>query len=158
LASLVVAAAWFRRSLGGPPATPSTLEATVALVITPHDAFGVPARPIRVKDRGAVRAVLEALGVDGQPAIRCPPDYATAEVGILLTGSDVYAKKNVYVWGLSSRAPSMVVVSSTGCRGGPPADPGALAREVASAAQRVPGEVWSALPDASRRAEGEPQR
>jgi hypothetical protein len=163
--ALGVVGAWCRRA-AAPPS--SALEGTVGLAVTRHDRFGVPARPIPVKDRARVRAVVGALGVDVLPEVPCPPDYTSAELGILLTGGDVYARKNVYVWGLSGDAgrASVLVVTSTGCRGGPAANQAALARELdavvtsasSSDGQAPRGEVWSPLPDASRRAEGEPER
>ncbi|MBX3222615.1 MAG: hypothetical protein KF795_19000 [Labilithrix sp.] len=142
-AALVVAAIWWRR-----PRTPvveTALEATVAVRISRHDALGMSSPPMSVREPSRVRAIVEALGVDAQPAVACPPDYASAELGLLLSGRDVYARRNVYVWDLSAGAagvadgsvadgdvavrgarrggvPAVVVVSSSGCRGGPPAD------------------------------------
>jgi hypothetical protein len=64
------------------------------------------------------------LGVDVYAPVPCPPDYASAEVGLVLSGRDVYARRNVYVWDLAGRSgtPNVLVTSSSGCRGGPPPD------------------------------------
>jgi len=132
-AALVVAGAWCARPRSAPVET--ALEATVAVRISRHDAFGVPSAPSSLREPARVRALVEALGVDAQPSAPCPPDYASAEVGLLLSGRDVYARRNVYVWDLSADggAPRVLVVSSSGCRGGPPADAAALRRALAKA-------------------------
>lgn len=131
--ALVVAALWWRR-----PHTPSvepSIDATVAVRIARHDALGIPSKPVVVRDAGQVRALVGALDVDAHPPVPCPPDYATADVGIVLTGRDVYARRNVYVWGLAADAggPNVLVVSSAGCRGGAPADARALRDLISSA-------------------------
>ena len=94
----------------------------------------MPGPPAAVRDPAKVRELVGALDVDAHPVVTCPPDYATAELGIVLSGRDVYARRNVYVWGLFSDAgsPSVVVVSSSGCRGGPPSDVGALRELIAT--------------------------
>ena len=121
--ALVASAAWFARLRA--PQVETITDATVAVHIRRHDAFGVPSSPIIVRDRTRLRALLASLALDTQPALPCPPDYATAEVGLLLTGRDVYARRNAYVWDLTS-APHVIVVDSTGCRGGAVPDPAAL--------------------------------
>ena len=145
--ALVIAALWWRR-----PRTPvvePAVEATVAVRISRHDAFGMPSKPVTIREPSKVRATVEALDVDAHPTVTCPPDYASAELGITLSGRDVYARRNVYVWGLSSipvgawgqdsgptadgGAPAVLVVSSSGCRGGPPADATALRDLISSA-------------------------
>ena len=138
-AALVIAALWWRR-----PRTPvvePAVDATVAVRISRHDALGMPSKPVMIREPSKVRAIVEALDVDAHPTVTCPPDYASAELGITLTGRDVYARRNVYVWSLSSipsadgGAPTVLVVSSSGCRGGPPADSAAL-RDLISSAER----------------------
>jgi hypothetical protein len=124
-AALLVAALWWRR-----PRTPvveSALEGTVSVRISRHDALGFASKPVVVRDPKRVRALVEALGVDAHGPIACPDDYATAEVGLLLSGRDVYARRNVYVWavlgdGGAGVRPSVVMSSSAGCRGGEPAN------------------------------------
>ena len=107
----------------------------------------MPSKPVFVREPARVRRIVEALGVDGQPSVVCPPDYASAELGLLLSGRDVYARRNIYVWGLfvdavepdaadGARPPNVVVVSSSGCRGGPPGDTVALRRELAAVGGR----------------------
>ena len=71
-------------------------------------------------------------------AAECPADYADADVGIVLSGSDVYARRNVYVFGLlgdagTGTSTSVVSVTSAGCRLGPPADLATMRRELAAA-------------------------
>jgi hypothetical protein len=132
--ALAVAALWFARQR--PEVARSALESTVTATVTRHDSFGMPEKPLTLRDRARVRALVAALGVDGQPPVRCPPDYASAELGILLGGADVYARRNVYVWGLRGDGGDggdtrVVVVTSSGCRGGPPADAPSLRRELA---------------------------
>ena len=127
-AAVLVAALWFARQR--PAEIRPALESTVMVTVTRHDSFGIPGRPVTVRERDRVRAIVAALGIDEQPDLRCPPDYASAEVGIVLGGADVYARRNVYVWALE-HDPRVVVVSSSGCRGGPPADATALRRELA---------------------------
>lgn len=133
-AALVVTAVWWGRA--NVPAVPqSAVDAIVAVRITRHDELGMPSKPIPVRERARVRAIVEALGVDAQPTATCPPDYASAEIGLLLVGADVYARRNVYVWNLfgDAGAPSILVVSSGGCRGGAPADAGVLRGELTAA-------------------------
>jgi hypothetical protein len=131
--ALVVAAVWFARER--PKAARPALESTLVVTITRHDAFGMPGKRITLRDRDRVRALVGALGVDQQPEVRCPPDYATAEIGMTLGGGDVYARRDAYVWDLEAgdggASPRVVVVSSGGCRGGAPADVVALRRELA---------------------------
>ncbi|MDF2694362.1 MAG: hypothetical protein K0S65_2745, partial [Labilithrix sp.] len=121
-AALVVAAVWWRRPRT--PAVETAVEATVAVRITRHDALGVPSKPVTVRAPAHVRAIVEGLAVDGLLTEVCPPDYASADVGLVLSGRDVYARRNVYVWDLftDGGAPRVLVTSSSGCRGGAPAD------------------------------------
>ena len=121
--ALLVAAHWWRRAARSAVAE-SALDATVAVRISRHDALGIPSKPVSVREPGRVRAIVRALGVDAQPSVTCPPDYASADVGLLLSGRDVYARRNVYVWRLldpadAGSAPTVLVTSSAGCRGGP---------------------------------------
>ena len=134
-AALVIAGVWWSR-----PRTPvvePTVESTVAVRISRHDAFGIPSPPVVLRERTKVRALVEALAVDAQPDVPCPPDYATAELGMVLSGGDVYARRNVYLWGLFGDAgsPTVVVVSTSGCRGGPPGD-ATLVRDLIATAER----------------------
>ncbi|MBX3215789.1 MAG: hypothetical protein KF850_27370 [Labilithrix sp.] len=139
-AALVVVAIWWRRPQAN--AVERAVDATVAVRISRHDALGMSPPPTSVREPARVRAIVEALGIDEHPAAPCPPDYASAELGLLLTGRDVYARRNVYVWRLTdgaasdggaeapggarahggAEAPLVVVVSSSGCRGGRPSD------------------------------------
>lgn len=114
--ALVVVAIWFATRAKPAPAQ-TVAESTFTLAITRHDAFGAPSKPTRIVDHARVQAILAALGVDQQPKMTCPPDYATADVGILFTGKDIYARKNAYVWDLAG-APRVTIVDETGCRGG----------------------------------------
>jgi len=77
-----------------------------------------------------VRSIVAALGIDHHALGECPPDYADAAIGIVLTGADVYARRNVYVFDLDGNAPRVVSVTSAGCREGPPAEAAALRREL----------------------------
>ena len=132
-AALVVALIWWLRP--HEPVVERAVEATVAVRISRHDALGIPSNPVTLRERAKVRALVEALDVDAPPPVPCPPDYATADVGIVLTGRDVYSRRNVYVWGLGADAgsPNVLVVSSAGCRGGPPANASAVRELIADA-------------------------
>lgn len=141
---MIVAAVWWRRYAHSPPGGSLTaVESTVAIRVTRHDKLGMPVgKPIAIRDPGRVRAFVIALGVDGHPETACPSDYASAELGIVLHGRDVYAKRNVYVWAGEegdAGAGSLTVVTSTssGCRGGRASDPTSLRRllDEAEAAQ-----------------------
>lgn len=114
--ALMVVATWFARRQA--PRAESVADATVTIQVTRHDAFGAPSKPTIIRDRAKVRAIVEGLGADGLPAAVCPPDYAAADVGLLLTGRDVYARRNAYLWDAKSVAPRVVVVDETGCRAG----------------------------------------
>jgi hypothetical protein len=131
--TLVVSALWFRRART--PVVESALEGTVSIRVVRHDAYGAPGKPTLIRDRGHVRAVVEALGVDDHAPAPCPPDYATAELGLVLSGRDVYTKRNVYVWS-SSASPRVVVVTTSGCTAGPPRDRARLAIELDDAGVR----------------------
>lgn len=130
--ALVVAASWC-----GLPRMPDgeAAPAIVAVRITRHDALGMPSRTASVRDAARVRTIVSALGLDALAPMTCPLDYSAAELGFALSGRDVYARRNVYVWDLfpppehggSARS---VVVSSSGCRGGPVLDVATLRREV----------------------------
>lgn len=128
--ALAVAGVWCGRLR--PPVAEPAIEATVAIRITRHDAFGAPGKPRFVREVPRVRAIVGALGIDRHPVRACPADYASAEVGLLLSGRDVYARRNVYVWGLfaDGGAPDVLVVSSSGCRGGVPTDAATLRSEL----------------------------
>jgi hypothetical protein len=121
--ALVVAGYWYGRART--PNVESALDGTVALRIVRHDAQGIPGKPVVVKEPPRVHAIVAALGVDSQPPAPCPADYASAELGIHLSGHDVYARRDVYVWDLQLE-PSVLVVTSGGCKRGPPADGAAL--------------------------------
>ncbi|MBX3226143.1 MAG: hypothetical protein KIT84_28780 [Labilithrix sp.] len=123
-AALAVAALWFVARARPAPPLPLR-ESTIAVRVTRHDAYGAPGTPVAIRDRAQVRALVDALGADTQPPLACPADYATAEIGLLLTGADVYARRNVYVWSLAHE-PHVVIVETSGCRGGPAADATAL--------------------------------
>jgi hypothetical protein len=131
--ALVVAGVWYARPHSRP--VPTALEGTVSVAITRHDANGWPSKPRILRDRPRVRAFVAALGVDEQPAAACPADYATAAYGIVLNGSDIYGRRNVYVWSIESTVPTVptvLVVTSSGCRSGPSVDAEAVRRELSS--------------------------
>jgi hypothetical protein len=111
------------------------METTHAVRIVRRDRTGLPTSQGVVRDPTRVRAITEALGVDTHPSGECPPDYAAADFGIVLSGSNVYVKRNVYIFGLRSIdvQPSVVSVTSAGCRVGPPADLQGLRRELRAA-------------------------
>jgi hypothetical protein len=114
------------------------VDTTVAVRIVRRDRVGLPEKKGVIREPARVRAITEALGVDVHEGGECPPDYADADIGIVLTGNDVYARRNVYVFGLpgdgsGERAPSVVSVTSAGCRVGPPADLSSLRRELRAA-------------------------
>ena len=111
------------------------VDTTHAIRITRRDRSGLPDKQIPVRDPARVRAITEALGVDDRAPGECPPDYADADIGIVLSGSDVYARRNVYVFDLlgDGGIPKIVSVTSAGCRVGPPADLAALQRELRAA-------------------------
>lgn len=118
--ALIVAAGWFARRQTTRAET--VVEATIAIQITRHDAFGAPSKPTPIRDRAKVREIVESLGADSLAVGACPPDYATADIGLLLNGRDVYARRNAYVWEVKSSAPRVVVVDETGCRVGVASD------------------------------------
>jgi hypothetical protein len=126
-AALAVVGLWFARRQA--PSAPSISDATLSIIVTQHDALGVPSKPVIIRERRQVRAVVESLGADTQKPIPCPPDYAAADIGLLLTGSDVYARRNAYVWDIGS-SPRVVIVDETGCRGGLVRDAGRLRSEL----------------------------
>jgi hypothetical protein len=111
------------------------VETTTAIRIVRRDGMGLPEKKATVRERAHVRALTEALGIDVHREGPCPPDYADADIGIILSGNDVYAKRNVYVFSLLGDAgePSVVSVTSAGCRVGPPADIASLRRELSAA-------------------------
>lgn len=108
---------------------------TTAIRIVRRDGMGLPDRKSTVRDPAHVRSLTEALGVDVHPEGPCPPDYAAADIGIVLSGNDVYVRQNVYVFALFGDAGESSVVSATsaGCRVGPPADVASLKRELRAA-------------------------
>ena len=112
------------------------MDTARAARIVRRDRVGLPEKNGVVRDAAHVRSLAEALGIDRHGGAECPPDYADADVGIVLSGSDVYARRNVYVFGLLGDAgsePSIVSVTSAGCRRGPPADLATLRRELTAA-------------------------
>src|SRR4051812_35190476 len=75
-------------------------ETTHAVRIVRRDRVGLPEKQGVIRAPARVRAITEALGIDAHPGGECPPDYAAADFGIVLSGSNVYVKRNVYVYGL----------------------------------------------------------
>ena len=131
VAALVVGTIAFVRRRA--PTETRVVETTHAVRIVRRDRSGLPEKQGVVRQPARVRAIAEALGVDIHPAGECPPDYANADIGIVLAGNDVYAKRNVYVFDLlgdAGRDASVVSVTSAGCRVGPPADRAVLEREL----------------------------
>jgi hypothetical protein len=117
------------------PVEARVVETTTAIRVVRRDGLGLPERKGAMRDPVHVRLLTEALGIDRHPAAPCPADYADAEIGMVLGGRDVYAKRNVYVFGLlgDGAAPSIVSVTSGGCHIGPPADLATLRRELRAA-------------------------
>jgi hypothetical protein len=76
------------------------VESTHAVRIVRRDRSGLPEKKGLVRDPAHVRSITEALGIDMHPGGECPADYADADFGIVLAGSDVYVRRNVYVFGL----------------------------------------------------------
>lgn len=129
--ALLIALAWWERKPGA-IAVPSALEGTVGVRVTWHDRLGMPTKVTGVRQPGQVRRVVSALGVDAHPKVDCPEDYASADVGLVLSGRDVYSKRNVYVWDLAG-SPRVITVTSSGCRGGAPTDAEELRRALSDA-------------------------
>lgn len=130
LAVAVSAFAFTRRHVTGEA---RVVDTTNAARLVRRDRIGLPGKKGMVRDPRRVRSLTEALGIDKHVGAECPADYADADVGIVLSGSDVYARRNVYVFGLVDDAggsASIVSVTSAGCRQGPPADLTALRHEL----------------------------
>jgi hypothetical protein len=109
------------------------VESTHVVRIVRRDRSGLPEKKGLVRAPARVRAITEALGVDAHPGGECPPDYADADFGIVLAGNNVYVRRNVYVFGMLGDAgatPSVVSVTSAGCRVGPPASLDSLRGEL----------------------------
>ena len=102
-------------------------DVTGAIRIVHHDRAGFPEKRAVVREPARVRALVEALGIDGHSSGPCPADYADADVWLTLSGSDVYAKRNVYVFGLeTNETPTVVTVTTAGCVIGAPSNVPAL--------------------------------
>jgi hypothetical protein len=133
-AALGVGAVWVARFRA--PRVETALDVTHAVRAIRRDSVGFTTKQGMTRDPARVRAIIEALGVDALGPVECPPDYSASEVSVMLTGADVYARRTVYVYGLFSSlrdagdATRVIVVKSSGCRGGPPADVGSLRREL----------------------------
>lgn len=135
-ASLSVVAIWATRERAPGTDAQSALEATRAARVVRHDALGFPVAQGALREPARVRALVVALGVDAQPEVPCPADYGAAEISVVLAGADAYARRSVYLFGVvtpSSERPRVLVVSSRGCRGGPPADLEGVRRSIAAA-------------------------
>ena len=132
-AALVVAAIAIARRKTA--VVPPAVESTHAVRIVRRDRVGLPEKQGTIRDPIRVRSITAALGIDDLPGAPCPADYADADFGIVLSGSDVYAKRNVYVYGLlgDAAAPTVVSVTSAGCRVGPPASLPTLRDELRTA-------------------------
>jgi hypothetical protein len=134
VAAIAVGALAIARRHG--PAESRAVETTRAIRIVRRDRVGLPEKKGLVRDPVHVRSMTEALGIDVHPGGVCPPDYADADIGIVLSGDDVYARRNVYLFGLlgdGGADASVVSVTSAGCRVGPPADRETLAHELGAA-------------------------
>jgi hypothetical protein len=133
IALVIGAIAYQRRRL---PVETRAVETTRVVRVVRRDGMGLPEKKALLREPAHVRSLTEALGVDGHPIAECPADYAEAELGIVLSGGDVYARRNVYVFGLlgdAGTAPRVVSVTSAGCRSGPPADLPTLRSELHAA-------------------------
>lgn len=119
----------------GRPLEARAVETTTAIRIVRRDGMGLPSRKAAVRDPVRVRVLTEALGIDSHREGPCPADYAAADIGLVLSGNDVYAKRNVYVFALlgDGGTPSVVSVTSGGCRVGPPGDVARLNGELRAA-------------------------
>jgi hypothetical protein len=132
--AVVVGAVAYARRHG--PGEARVADTARAARIVRRDRVGLPEKKGTVRDPVRARRLAEALGVDELGAVACPPDYADADIGIVLTGTDVYARRNVYVFGLlgDAGAPASVLsVTSAGCRRGPALDDATVRRELADA-------------------------
>jgi len=111
------------------------VESTTVLRIVRRNAMGLPEKKNTLRDPTHVRTLTAALGIDVHREGACPEDYSEADIGIVLSGNDVYVRRNVYVFGLFADAgePSVVSVTSAGCRVGAPADLAGLRRELRAA-------------------------
>ncbi len=116
------------------------VESSVAARIVRRDCMGLPERKGVVRERPHVRQLAAALGIDQHPGGVCPLDYSEADFAAVLSGSSVYEKRHVYLFGLlddvgdhAAPPPSVVSVTSAGCRVGPPADLERLRRELRAA-------------------------
>ncbi len=118
------------------PVEARAVETTTAIRIVRRNSMALPEKKATIRDRAQARALTEALGIDAHREGACPEDYADADIGIVLSGNDVYVRRNVYVFGLFGDAgePSVVSVTSAGCRVGPPADLAGLRRALHAAA------------------------
>ena len=133
VALVIAAIAYSRRTA---PVETRAVETTRAVRIVRRDQTALPEKKGLVRDAVHVRSLTEALGVDEHPAAECPADYAEAELGIVLSGNDVYARRNVYVFGLLGDGggnPRVVSVTSAGCRAGAPGDLARLRSELRTA-------------------------
>jgi hypothetical protein len=111
-------------------------ESTVFARIVRRDRLGLPEKTVFLRDAASSRALAVALGMDAHAIGICPRDYAIADFGIVLNGRTVYEKRQVYVFGDGSDAglpASVVSVTSSGCRIGPPADAKALVDKLRAA-------------------------
>ncbi|MBX3192866.1 MAG: hypothetical protein KF819_38130 [Labilithrix sp.] len=129
--SLGVGVLWFARSRA--PRVEAALDVTHAARVIRRDAVGFTTKEGVTRDRARVRAIVEAIGVDALGPIACPPDYSASQISVMLTGADVYARRTAYVYDLfgdGGASPRVVIVKSSGCRGGPPVDALALRREL----------------------------
>ncbi len=134
--ALVIAAIAYDRARARGSVDTRAVETTHAVRIVRRDRMALPEKKGLVREPARVRALTESLGVDLHAVAECPADYAEAELGLVLSGNDVYARRNVYVFGLLGDAggsPTVVSVTSAGCRVGPPADLARLRRELAAA-------------------------
>jgi hypothetical protein len=132
--AVAVAAFAFTRRHG--PGEARVVDTTTAARLVRRDRIGLPEKKGTIREPRHLRSLTEALGIDQHGSSDCPADYAEADVGIVLSGSDVYARRNVYVFGLLGDAGNdtkVVSVTSAGCLVGPPADLATLRRELAAA-------------------------
>jgi len=128
--AIAVVGVWLAK-VRAPRARP-TIETTSAVRFVRHDASGLAVRQGGVRDRARVSAIVAALGIDAHPSVTCPPDYSHADVSLILSGSEIYVRRSVYVYGLDADAGAVEILStsSAGCHRGPPADATALRHEL----------------------------
>lgn len=113
---VVLGAVRARRKANAP--MPSILEATTMIRIVQHDRNGLVTRQASIRDRARVRALLDAVSVTSLVDAACAEDYSEAEVDLVLSGSDVYARRTLHLFRLSQPPGEVILSSTSGCARG----------------------------------------